>query len=136
MPMPAHAYSNPNGERRQTPRYRPEINLSASLGRHDAIVSDLSIAGARIYHFTAVRRDDMVRFTMRFGECIFSSMARVLASSVQALASGPTGSVTYKSRLQFVNVDPREQATLHALLIHLQERRDRAATTAASSSSS
>jgi len=128
----AQLHSNPGEERRQTPRYRPEIILSASIGRHEAIVADLSIAGARVYHFAAVRRGEAVRFTMRFGERVFSSMARVLASSVQALGSGPGGALTYKSRLQFIDVDPKEQATLAALLVHLQEQYSRASATSAS----
>lgn len=122
MPRFAQAHSNPAGERRKVPRYRPGIILSALIGRHDAIVADLSLAGARIYHFAAVKRGDVVRFTMHHGERVFSSLARVLSSSIEALGNGPSGAATYASRLQFVDPGPEDKATLAALLVDLQER--------------
>jgi len=122
MPRFAHARLSSTGERRHTPRYHPGIILSASIGRHDAIVSDLSMAGARVYHFSPVKRGDVVRFTMHFGERVFSSLARVLACWVEALGTGPAGAPTYESRLQFVEVSVEDRAVLAALLIDLQER--------------
>jgi len=122
MPRFAHAHSIPGGERRKTTRYQPGIILSAFIGRHDAIVADLSVAGARLYHFSAVKRGDTVRFTMHYGTRIFSSLARVLSSSVEALGAGPSGAPTYASRLQFVDVSPNDRETLSALLIDLKER--------------
>lgn len=122
MPRFAHARSNPTGERRHTPRYRPAVVLSASIGRHDAIIADLSIAGARVYHFSPAKRGDIVRFTMHYGERVFSSLARVLACWVEALSAGPAGAPTYESRLQFVEVSQNDRAILAALLIDLQER--------------
>lgn len=120
MPKPAHAPSS--GERRRTPRFRPGIILSATIGRHDAIVADLSTAGARVYHFAAVKRGDVLRFTMHYGDRVFSSLARVLASWVEALGTGPAGAPTYESRLQFVDVAEAEKTLLSALLVDLQER--------------
>ena len=122
MPKSAHAHSNPARERRRAPRYRPGIILSALIGRHDAIVADLSIAGARIYNFSAVKRDEVVRFTMHYGERVFSSLARVLSSSVEALGTGPSGAPTYESRLQFTDLNENSREVLAALLIDLQER--------------
>ena len=122
MPKFAHAHSNPTGERRRAPRYRPGIILSAFIGRHDAIVADLSIAGARIYNFSAVKRDEVVRFTMHYGERVFSSLARVLSSSVEALGTGPSGAPTYESRLHFTDVSQNDREILATLLIDLQER--------------
>jgi hypothetical protein len=118
----AHAHTNPTAERRKVPRYRPATVLSASIGRHDAIVVDLSTAGARLCHFAAVKHDDVVRFTMHLGELTFRSPARVLASSVAALGSGPGGAPTYESRVQFVDVGTDDRAMLAALLVDLQER--------------
>src|SRR4051812_7728350 len=117
MPMSAHAPSA--GERRRTQRFRPGILLSASIGRHDAIVADLSVAGARVYHFAAVKRGDVVRFTMHYGERVFSSLARVLASWVEALGTGPAGAPTYESRLQFTDVGADDKALLATLLVDL-----------------
>ena len=122
MPRLAHAQSNRPGERRRTPRYRPGIILSASIARHDAIVVDLSIAGARVYHFSTVKRGEVVRFAMHHGEHVFSSLARVLSSCVEALGTGPKGAPTYESRLQFVDISQSDKAVLAALLIDLQER--------------
>jgi hypothetical protein len=122
MPRSAHAHSNPSGERRRAPRFRPGILLSATIGRHDAIVADLSVAGARAYHFSAVKRGDVVRFTMHHGDRVFSSNARVLASWVEALGTGPAGAPTYESRLQFVDVSADDKTVLAALLVDLQER--------------
>jgi len=122
MPRSAHAHSNTSGERRRAPRYRPGILLSASIGRHDAIVADLSVTGARVYHFSAVQRGDVVRFTMHYGDYVFSANARVLASWVEALGTGPAGAPTYESRLQFVEVGADDKAVLAALLVDLQER--------------
>lgn len=120
--MPRLALPNPDDDRRQTPRFRPGMILSASIGRHEAFVADLSVAGARVYHFNAVRRGEEVRFTIRYGAHIFSSVARVLASAVDALANGPSGALTYKSRLQFVGANPAEQSALAALIADLQPR--------------
>jgi hypothetical protein len=122
MPRFAHARSTPSGERRKTPRYQPGIILSALIGRHDAIVADLSLTGARVYHFAAVKRGETVRFSMHHGTRIFSSLARVLSSSVEALGAGPSGAPTYGSRLQFVDVSPNDQETLAELLVDLKER--------------
>src|SRR6266568_1838832 len=122
MPRFAHAHTTPTAERRKVPRYQPAIVLSASIARHDGIVVDLSIAGARLYHFAAVKRDDMVRFTMHHGELTFCSNARVLASSVAALGSGPGGAPTYESRVQFADVSTDDRTTLAALLVDLRER--------------
>jgi len=109
-------------EQRKAPRYRPGIILSALIGRHDAIVSDLSVSGARIHHFSAIKRGDVVRFTMHHGEHVFSSLARVLSSAVAALGTGPSGTPTYESRLQFVDAGHDEKAVLASLLTDLQER--------------
>ncbi len=121
MPRLAQAAST-GSERRKAPRYRPAIILSALLGRHDAIVADLSVCGARIYHFSAVKRGDVLRFTMHHGELVFSSLARVLYSTIDALGTGPSGSPTYESRLQFVDPGADEKAILASLLVDLQER--------------
>lgn len=122
MPRSAHASSNSSGERRRAPRYRPGIILPASIGRHDAIVADLSVAGARIFHFAAIVRGEVVRFTMHYGEHVFSSLCRVLASRVDALGTGPAGAATYESRVQFVDISANDKSILSALLVDLQER--------------
>jgi hypothetical protein len=59
---------------------------------------------------------------MHYGARIFSSLARVLSSSVEALGAGPSGAPTYASRLQFVDVSPNDRETLDALLVDLKER--------------
>ena|ERR1044071_5604221 len=58
---------------------------------------------------------------MHYDEHVFSSLARVLSSTVEALGTGPSGAPTYESRLQF---DPgvNEKSILSSLLIDLQER--------------
>src|ERR1051326_6683336 len=84
MPRFARAASTAS-ERRKAPRYRPAIILSALLGRHDAIVADLSVCGARVFHFSPIKRGEVLRFTMHYDEHVFSSLARVLSSTVEAL---------------------------------------------------
>jgi len=125
MPKSAHARANPPSERRRAPRYRPGVILPATIGRHDAIIGDLSITGARIHHFTAVKRGDVMRFTVHHGHLVFSTMARVLSSTVEALGTGPSGAATYESRLQFADVAQDEKAILVSLLADLQERQAR-----------
>jgi len=121
--MPKFARVAPTGnERRKAPRYRPAVILPALLGRHDAIVADLSTCGARVFHFATIKRGDMLRFTMHYGEHVFSSLARVLSSAIEALGTGPSGAATYESRLQFVDPGSDEKAILASLLIDLQER--------------
>ena len=122
MPRLMHDHFSPGGERRKAPRYRPAIILSALIGRHDAIVADLSVTGARVYHFHAVKRGDLIRFSMHHGDRIFSSLTRVLSCTVEALGTGPAGAPTYESRLQFVDVSPDDRAVLASLLVELQKR--------------
>jgi hypothetical protein len=122
MPRFAQAPTNPGNERRKAPRYHPRIILSALIGRHDAIVADLSVCGARVYHFCPIKRGEVVRFSMHHGDRVFSSLARVLASAVEALGTGPSGAPTYESRLQFVDTSHDDKAILSSLLIDLQER--------------
>jgi hypothetical protein len=122
MPRFAQPATNPGNERRKAPRYRPGIILSALIGRHDAIVADLSVCGAKVYHFCAIQRGEVVRFSMHHGDRVFSSLARVLASAVEALGTGPSGAPTYESRLQFVDIGQNEKSILTSLLIDLQER--------------
>jgi hypothetical protein len=121
MPRFARAVSTAS-ERRKAPRYRPAIILSALLGRHDAIVADLSVCGARVFHFSPIKRGEVLRFTMHYDEHVFSSLARVLSSTVEALGTGPSGAPTYESRLQFVDPGVNEKSILSSLLIDLQER--------------
>lgn len=125
MPKLAQAHANPASERRKAPRYRPGIILSATLGWHDAIVGDLSVTGARIHHFSAIKRGEVMRFTMHHGQLVFSTMARVLSSTVEALGIGPSGAATYESRVQFVDVGHDEKEILVSLLNDLQERQAR-----------
>ena len=122
MPRLVYDYLSPGGERRKAPRYRPGIILSALIGRHDAIVADLSVSGARVYHFAAVKRGDVVRFSMHHGARVISSLARVLSSAVAALGTGPSGAPTYESRLQFADISQDDKALLASLLADLQKR--------------
>ena len=122
MPRPVHDHLSPGGERRKAPRYRPSIILSALIGHHDAIVADLSVAGARVYHFCAVKRGDQIRFSMHHGDRVFSSLTRVLSSTITALGTGPSGSPTYESRLQFVDGSQNDKAVLTSLLADLRKR--------------
>ncbi|HEV2720056.1 MAG TPA: PilZ domain-containing protein [Thermoanaerobaculia bacterium] len=125
MPKLAQARANPASERRKAPRYRPGVILSATLGWHDAIVGDLSVTGARIHHFSAIKRGEVMRFTMHHDQLVFSTLARVLSSTVEALGSGPSGAATYESRVQFVDIGHAEKEILVSLVNDLQERQAR-----------
>ncbi len=122
MPRLLHDHLSPGGERRKAPRYRPAIILSALIGRHDAIVADLSVTGARVFHFHAIKRGDLIRFSMHHGDNLFSSLTRVLSCAVEALGTGPAGAPTYESRLQFVDLCQDDRAILTSLLADLRER--------------
>lgn len=122
MPRLVYDYLSPGGERRKAPRYRPAIILSALIGRHDAIIADLSLAGARVYHFSAVKRGDVIRFSMHHGARVFTSLVRVLSSEIAALGAGPAGAPTYESRLQFADISQNDKAILASLLADLQKR--------------
>ena len=110
-------------ERRRSPRFRFSVLMPAVLGRGDALIADISADGARVMHFTGHPLDSQIRLVCFYAGHRFGVTARVLASRVIGLGSGPGGSTSYESRLQFVDCPPDSAETLAAIIEHIENER-------------
>jgi hypothetical protein len=118
--MTAEAIDTSTPDRRQTPRFRFSFVMPAVLGRGDALIQDISVDGARVMHFSGLPLGTSVRLVFFYAGRRFAANARVLASRVVGLGSGPSGETSYQTRLRFIDT-PEEAAQT---LVHIIEAID------------
>lgn len=109
-------------DRRVAPRLRIAGTVTALIGRGDGVLIDLSDRGAKVRHFTMVRRGALVRLSFEWEGERFSANAEVLASRVVSLGNGAGSGTTYESRLCFRDVPPPSESVLARALESLADR--------------
>ena len=97
--------------------------MPAVLGRGDALIQDISADGARVMHFAGLPLGSTARLVFFFAGRRFAANARVLASRVVGLGSGPAGETTYQTRLQFVEPSLDAAETLMHIFADIESGR-------------
>ena len=87
--------------------------MPAVLGRGDALIQDISADGAQVMHFAGLPLGSTARLVFFYAGRRFAANARVLASRVVGLGSGPAGETSYQTRLQFVDAPAAAETLMH-----------------------
>ena len=99
-------------ERRRYARLRLPVVILASVGRQQATLVDISPGGACVQGLSPLKRDEIVRFTLRFRALFLEAKARVRRATVIALR--PT--TTYEFRLEFLGVAGNTAAAIEEFM--------------------
>jgi hypothetical protein len=110
-------------ERRRAPRFRFSFVMPATLSRGDALIQDISAEGARVMHFSALPLGSIARLVFFYAGRRFAANARVLASRVVGLKSGPAGETSYQTRVQFVDTPAEAAETLMHIIAEIESGR-------------
>ena len=110
-------------ERRRARRFRFDFVMPATLGRGDALIQDISADGARVMHFAGLPLGGTTRLVFVYAGRRFNANARVLASRVVGLGSGPAGETSYQTRLQFIEPAPELAETLSFIIEAIESGR-------------
>jgi len=103
-------------ERRRSTRTRLRCVLRALIARHEAIVVDVSLHGARVRHENAVRRGATVRVVFEWEQRRFAAAAEVLATRIVTLGAGDDEPAIYESRLRFPSLTADALDILHRVI--------------------
>lgn len=104
MSLPVPITLQPVDERRRGERTRVNRDLTARIGRHDAIVINLSMRGARIGHQGFLHRGSTVRLSFGWYGARFAAAAEILASGIATLGAGENQPALYESRVRFASM--------------------------------
>ena len=107
-----------NRNRRAAERVRVAGTIAVVFGRGEGLLIDLSLCGAKIRHFSPVRRGAPVRVSFEWQQARFSATTEVLSSRVIHLGLGPS----YESRVRFTFVDEDSQRVLAAVVDQIAGR--------------
>ena len=104
MSLPDQLTLQTGVERRRGERTYVNRQLRARLGRHDAIVLDLSMRGARFHHEALLQRGSTTPLSFRWYGARFAAAAEILASRIVTLGAGVNQPPLYESRVRFVSM--------------------------------
>jgi hypothetical protein len=106
------------GERR-SPRFRFGVPVSATLGRREVSLIDISARGARIRHVTPVRPGEQMRLRFEYQGRTFDLESRILDSRLITLgAKDPV----YESRLRLTPTSREQRESIDAAIGMLSSR--------------
>ncbi len=106
------------GERR-SPRFRFDVPVSATLGRREVSLIDLSARGARIHHATAARPGEQLCLRFDYQGRTFDLESRILDAKLIALdAKDPV----YASRLRLTGTSREQRESIDAAIGMLSSR--------------
>lgn len=100
------------GERRRYARLRVPVVILATVGRQQATLVDIGLGGACVQGLASLKRDEIVRFSLRFRALLVEARARVRRATVIALR--PT--TTYEFRLEFLEVRGNTAAAIEEFM--------------------
>lgn len=108
-------------ERRSNPRLRLPIVVNVAVGRQQAVLIDIGRGGARVHCFASMKRDEKVRFSLRFRDLQLELNALIAGCRVIALKP----STTYELRLQFHEVQSRGEELIDEFIRQVDAVRSR-----------
>lgn len=104
MSLPDQLTLQTGVERRRGERTHVTRELRARIGRHDALVLDLSMRGARVNHEALLQRGSTIRLSFRWYGVQFDAAAEILASRIVTLGAGLDQRPLYESRVRFASM--------------------------------
>lgn len=99
-------------DRRRSFRVRLDRVLTVHLGRHQGVIFDLSVDGARVRHSGTLLRGTATRVLFDWGAERFVASAEVLSSRLVMLGARDGESATYETRLRFTMMEPASRDLL------------------------
>ncbi len=100
-------------ELRKADRFVVVDPINSTFGPAEAVLCDISIAGAQITHAQPIRIGTLARLSFRRGDIVVATQARVIWSHVDP---GAGGKLMYRSGLRIEAADPQYAMAINSLL--------------------